>query len=227
MNIIFNLILPFFVTVFCSFINSVEATEGLVGYWDSSWFRVPTCKCFQNILSAKFVIIHAISRDDVNNSDLNLIHARLAGFDVIDIYVVPCNTCITNLFLVENIISTFKYLKEYYAKFNRVWLHIFGSHGWSGDEVQNVESIEKTINTLKERDLKYGIYTDRVSWVYVTGNTTKFSDVPLLYINEDGKNNFDDFYQKPFGGWKKPTMKRYDCRGSCVSTGTLCLVWKP
>uniref|UniRef100_A0A1I8B8E7 ATS domain-containing protein n=1 Tax=Meloidogyne hapla TaxID=6305 RepID=A0A1I8B8E7_MELHA len=52
------------------------------------------------------------------------------------------------------------------------------------------------INTLIEEEQKYGIYTSKYDWNETTNSTNRFSRVPLWYIYNDGKNNFNDFYEK-------------------------------
>ena len=68
------------------------------------------------------------------------------------------------------------------------------------------------VKILKERNQPFGFFTNKYNWHEITGNTGKFSNVPLLSIHFDGKNNFDDYneYGYPFGGWEKPTMKEYE-----------------
>uniref|UniRef100_A0A1I8B551 DUF4874 domain-containing protein n=1 Tax=Meloidogyne hapla TaxID=6305 RepID=A0A1I8B551_MELHA len=129
----------------------------------------------------------------------------------------------------EAIIKTLDYLDDNNAKFDRVWLLIYTwpgfGQGWSNDKDKNVEIIEEMIITLKERNLTYGIYTAKDYWINITGNTKKFCDSPLFYVNHDGKNNFDDFYKNPFGGWEEPTIKLYGCKAT--DDASICSLWKP
>uniref|UniRef100_A0A914M535 Lysozyme n=1 Tax=Meloidogyne incognita TaxID=6306 RepID=A0A914M535_MELIC len=225
MNIL--IISPLFV-FFClsSLYYSVEATEGVC--IRSEWHRVPTYKCLQDILSAKFVVTGALREDGLidNNADINIIFARAAGFVDIDIYFYPCATCISPM------LDTLKYLEDYYAKFNRVWLCIWGvtdaknPEGWTSNKAENVNYIAKMVYTLKAENYNFGIYTSRDNWIAITGNTTEFSDAPLLYYNYDNKNNFDDFYRNPFGGWKTPTMKLYTYYKK-VCGAEVWSLWKP
>uniref|UniRef100_A0A1I8B499 Acid phosphatase n=1 Tax=Meloidogyne hapla TaxID=6305 RepID=A0A1I8B499_MELHA len=127
----------------------------------------------------------------------------------------------------QAIIKALEYLDENNAKFDRVWLLIWENQGWFNNIAKNVESIEKMVNTLIKRNQTYGIFTNRYNWISLTGNTTKFSDAPLLYSNHDGKKNFDDFYKNPFGGWEEPTMKRYICNNGSCGTYNICSLWKP
>jgi len=121
----------------------------------------------QDQLSAKFVIIGALREDGVvdKNADINIIFARAAGFVDIDIYFYPCASCMSvifinfflkKIFLSSNQINeTLEYLEDFNAKFNRVWLCIWGvtdaknPEGWSSDQAKNVESI-KVCLILKE-----------------------------------------------------------------------------
>ena len=59
--------------------------------------------------------------------------------------------------------------------------------------------------------------TDSSSWSMVVGDWTGLKDLPLWYENLNGVPSFNDF--KPFGGWTKPSLKRYQanqamCGGS-------------
>nr|CAD2180031.1 unnamed protein product [Meloidogyne enterolobii] len=190
--------------------------------------NVPTYKCLQDTLSAKFVVIGALREDGVidKNADINIIFARAAGFVDIDIYFYPCASCI------NEIKDTLKYLEDYNAKFNRVWLCIWGvtdaknPEGWSSVQDKNVEIIKKMVDTVKGKNYDYGIYTSRDNWIEITGNTREFNDAPLLYYNYDYKNNFDDFYRNPFGGWQTPTMKLYTYYKK-VCGAEVWSLWKP
>ncbi|KAL7070404.1 hypothetical protein ACQ4LE_010244 [Meloidogyne hapla] len=225
MNIIILIFSLFGTISFLSLFNSVEATEGIYGYL-RELYRVPMYKCFQNILSAKYALIHVHNLNYLDrNSDLNIILARIAGFADIDIYLNPTVSSSSNP--SQAIIKALEYLDENNAKFDRVWLLIWENQGWFNNIAKNVESIEKMVNTLIKRNQTYGIFTNRYNWISLTGNTTKFSDAPLLYSNHDGKKNFDDFYKNPFGGWEEPTMKRYICNNGSCGTYNICSLWKP
>ncbi|KAL7070422.1 hypothetical protein ACQ4LE_010536 [Meloidogyne hapla] len=202
--------------------NSVEATEGLL----ITQTCVSTFKYFQKILSTNFVIFRALNENEiVEKAVINIVNARTAGIVDIDIYL---NTNVSDN-PSEAIIKTLDYLDDNNAKFDRVWLLIYTwpgfGQGWSNDKDKNVEIIEEMIITLKERNLTYGIYTAKDYWINITGNTKKFCDSPLFYVNHDGKNNFDDFYKNPFGGWEEPTIKLYGCKAT--DDASICSLWKP
>ena len=51
--------------------------------------------------------------------------------------------------------------------------------------------------------------TDSLSWSRVVGDWGGLSYLPLWYENLNGVSSFNDF--APFGGWTKPSIKRYKC----------------
>nr|CAD2185818.1 unnamed protein product [Meloidogyne enterolobii] len=181
--------------------------------------------------SKEFVIVFAnyVDTGKANlDAELNIINARAAGIENVDIYITPCvqpsdyKICGNAR---ESITAVLDHLNKNNAKFGRVWLNIDGLTGcekykeWNKDnKTENIEFIDEMVNTLEERKRPYGFYTDKYNWHEITGNTRKYNDTPLIYYHFDDKNNFDDYneYGYPFGGWEKPTMKRY------IDTATIC-----
>uniref|UniRef100_A0A914KW35 Candidate secreted effector n=1 Tax=Meloidogyne incognita TaxID=6306 RepID=A0A914KW35_MELIC len=107
-------------------------------------------------------------------------------------------------------------LDERNTKVGRVWLYIYGLvgcdtyHSWNKrNKTENIEFIDKMVNTLKERNQTFGFFTDKYNWHEITGNTRKYNNTPLFYSHMDGKNNFDDYneFGYPFGDWEKPTIE--------------------
>uniref|UniRef100_A0A914KVR9 Uncharacterized protein n=1 Tax=Meloidogyne incognita TaxID=6306 RepID=A0A914KVR9_MELIC len=182
--------------------------------------------------SKEFVIIEANyfgSGSYDTNAELNILNARAAGIENVDIYITPCVRPSYKSEICgdarKSITTVLDNLDKSNAKVGRVWLYIYGLTGcykydhWNKDnKTENIEFIDIMVNTLKERNQPFGFYTNKYNWHEITGNTRKYNDTPLLYYHSDGKNNFDDYneYGYPFGGWEKPTMKRYSTQYTTV-----------
>nr|CAD2208905.1 unnamed protein product [Meloidogyne enterolobii] len=219
-NIYFILLFEFI--LFFAMFKNVKTSEGI--FTSDTEYSVSSFKCLKEN-SKEFVIVNAnyygSGRVDPD-AELNIIKAKTAGIENVDIHISPCVKPSDEYKLCgdarESIITILDHLDENNAKFGRVWLNIFGLigcdkyEGWNKDnKTENIEFIDKMVNTLKERNRPFGFYTDKYNWHEITGNTRKYNDTPLIYFHLDGKNNFDDYneYGYPFGGWEKPTMKRY------------------
>nr|CAD2208906.1 unnamed protein product [Meloidogyne enterolobii] len=206
------------------FKNYVKAGEGVLIWHD--WYRVSTFKCLKEN-SKEFVIVSANYYDsgEANlNAELNIINARTAGIENVDIYFSPCVKPSTEYELCGNasgsITKVLNYLNDNNIKFGRVWLYIV----YGADDCENLNGWDKDnktsngmVNTLKERKQDFGFMTRKYNWHEITGNTRKYNDTPLIYFHLDGQNNFDDYgeYGYPFGGWEKPTMKGYENKINC------------
>uniref|UniRef100_A0A914KVS3 Uncharacterized protein n=1 Tax=Meloidogyne incognita TaxID=6306 RepID=A0A914KVS3_MELIC len=56
-------------------------------------YRVSTFKCLKDQFSKEFIIVSANDKNsgDIDtNAELNIINARAAGFENVDIYLSPC-----------------------------------------------------------------------------------------------------------------------------------------
>lgn len=94
--------------------------------------------------------------------------------------------------------------------YGMIWLAISDSRRWK-DIDTNCAYVQELLSAVKKRGKRTGILTLENDWNSVVANSTAcqmLGNEPLYYIEFDAKPNFDDF--KPFGGWKKPTMKAYD-----------------
>uniref|UniRef100_A0A914KVS8 Uncharacterized protein n=1 Tax=Meloidogyne incognita TaxID=6306 RepID=A0A914KVS8_MELIC len=226
-NIYFFLL--FVSILFLTIFKNAKASEGVLVWKD--WYRSSTFKCLKEN-SKEFVIIRSSDYDtgEVDlNAELNIINAGAAGIENVDIYFSPCIKPSKHYKLCgdarKSITTVLDHLNKNNAKFGRVWLSIHGLIGCNDDnrwkkygKTENIEFIDEMITTLKERNQTFGFFTNKYNWHEITGNTRKYNDTPLLYGNYDGQNNFDDYteYGYPFGGWEKPTMKRY------INSVTIC-----
>ncbi|KAF7631045.1 hypothetical protein Mgra_00008696 [Meloidogyne graminicola] len=143
-----------------------------------------------------------------NKFDINSINtiknSRKAGIDHVDCYIFPCAKCGN----AKNQISTLiKNLNSKNVKCDRFWIDVEGPQYWPSNKINNVNFIQQLINELKLNKQKIGIYTSNSQWQPITGGSNKFNGYPLWYPHYDSKSNFGDF--KPFGGWKKPSIKQY------------------
>ena len=93
------------------------------------------------------------------------------------------------------------------SKYGMLWLDIEGT--WSSDYTANVNFIQGMVNEAAALNITLGMYTSKNSWTAITGNSDKFSSIPLWYPHYENTPNpsFSDFV--PFGGWSKPNVKQY------------------
>uniref|UniRef100_A0A914KVS2 Candidate secreted effector n=1 Tax=Meloidogyne incognita TaxID=6306 RepID=A0A914KVS2_MELIC len=223
-------ILLFVSILFLIIFKNVKTSEG-VFVWET-WYRISQFKCLKEKYSKEFVIVPATYYETGKvslNAELNIINARAAGIENVDIYFSPCIKPSSASELVcgdarESIIFVLDHLNKNNAKFGRFWLYIYGLtdcnqyDGWNEDnKTKNIEYIDEMVNTLKERNQPFGFFTNKYNWHEITGNTRKYNNTPLLYYNVDQKDNFDDYneYGYPFGGWEKPTIKEYNFTTIC------------
>ena len=66
--------------------------------------------------------------------------------------------------------------------------------------------------TFSGRRVQLGIYTSRLNWLSLMGNTSDYRDAPLMYANYDHVQRLDAvlWRQQGFGGWWKPALKQYE-----------------
>nr|CAD2208904.1 unnamed protein product [Meloidogyne enterolobii] len=84
-------ILLFASILFLTIFKNVKASEG-VFMWET-WYRISQFKCLKEKYSNEFVIVSANYYDSGNvdiNTEINLINARVAGIENVDIYITPC-----------------------------------------------------------------------------------------------------------------------------------------
>nr|CAD2190463.1 unnamed protein product [Meloidogyne enterolobii] len=223
------LFLLFMSILFSTIFKNAKASEGVV-VW-KNWYRISQFKCLKDQYSKEFVIVNANYHDTGevdSNAELNIINARAAGIENVDIYMLPCiksSSCYRKCLGARKSITTvLDHLNKNNAKFGRVWLYIYGLTDcdykveWNKyNKTENIEFIDEMVTTLKERKQPFGFYTTKYNWHEITGNTIKYNDTPLMYRNLDNENNFDDYneYGYPFGGWEKPTIKEYKSTKTC------------
>ncbi|CAK5073945.1 unnamed protein product [Meloidogyne enterolobii] len=91
MNKLNFIYLLFSILFYIIFKNYVNASEGVIIWKD--WHRVSTFKCLKEKYSKEFVIVEANNYDtgEVNlDAEINIINARAAGFENVDIDIAPC-----------------------------------------------------------------------------------------------------------------------------------------
>jgi hypothetical protein len=91
------------------------------------------------------------------------------------------------------------------AKVGTIWLDVEGS--WSGTQDEHRKFIGDMAQALKDKGQPHGIYTSSTAWASITGDWAGVSNLPLWYPHWDASKSFGDF--RPFGGWKKPSIKQY------------------
>ncbi|MEM0328213.1 MAG: hypothetical protein QXP36_01845 [Conexivisphaerales archaeon] len=79
--------------------------------------------------------------------------------------------------------------------------------GW-GIKVDPIQRINEAIKAVEKAGLKPIIYTSRYYWLQITGNTEKFSYLPLWDARWDGIEDINANWT-PYGGWTKRTGKQY------------------
>ncbi|CAK5078110.1 unnamed protein product [Meloidogyne enterolobii] len=85
------LLLIFKSILFFTIFQIVETSEGVVVL--EKWYRVSTFKCLKEKYSKEFVIVEAnnYNTGEVDlDAEINIINARAAGFENVDIYIAPC-----------------------------------------------------------------------------------------------------------------------------------------
>ena len=95
-----------------------------------------------------------------------------------------------------------------------VWFEVLGKpERWSLPVNDRIHYLENLTKACKDHGLKPGMFSNRYDWTFTMGCREKGSDIlgaiPLWYLNQDGKANFDDFGSMGFGSWEKPQMKNY------------------
>nr|CAD2125006.1 unnamed protein product [Meloidogyne enterolobii] len=218
-----SFILLFASILFLAIFKNVKTSEG-VFLWETM-YRVSSFKCLKEKYSKEFVIINSNYYDTGKvdtNAELNIINARTAGIENVDIYFSPCIKPSSASELIcgdarESIIFVLDHLNKNNAKFGRVWLYIYGLTGCNQYEGWNKNNKTKNIEYIDKETKLLDFFTNKYNWHEITGNTRKYNNTPLLYYNVDQKDNFEDYneYGYPFGGWEKPTIKEYNFTSIC------------
>uniref|UniRef100_A0A914KYD4 Uncharacterized protein n=1 Tax=Meloidogyne incognita TaxID=6306 RepID=A0A914KYD4_MELIC len=114
-----------------------------------SYLRVSTFKCLKEN-SKEFVIFPATYYDsgEANlSTELNIINARAAGIDNVDIYFSPCVKPSTEYELCGNasgsITKVLNYLNDNNIKFGKVWLYVT----YASDDCENLNGWDKDNKT--------------------------------------------------------------------------------
>nr|CAD2185944.1 unnamed protein product [Meloidogyne enterolobii] len=212
--------------------NSVNSIEGVA---ISEYASTENFKCLKENFTIKFVIVSAAKNGTIDDlAKNNIRNAYAAGIEDVDIkitinFVKPRK--IVNRTPREIIISILNELNKNNLKIGKIWFDIAGDAGmnnanrtyrWYEDKERNIKFIEEMIEILKENNKLNGIYSSKSHWTSITGNTQKFKEIPLWYNSFDEINNFNDYTNKFFGGWKYPYVKTYDYRKDVIdkSCGT-------
>nr|CAD2196641.1 unnamed protein product [Meloidogyne enterolobii] len=143
--------------LFFSIFKNVTTSEGV--YLWATWYRISTFKCLKEKYSKEFVIILAnyydTGRVDLD-AELNIINARAAGIENVDIYINPCVKPSTEYELCGNgsgsITKVLDYLNDNNIKFGRVWFRVDLTSEWMSkpfwmdkNKTSNIEFIEANL----------------------------------------------------------------------------------
>nr|CAD2185823.1 unnamed protein product [Meloidogyne enterolobii] len=138
-----------------SIFKNVKTSEGV--YIWAPWYRISTFKCLKEKFSKEFVIVNANYYDSGNvdtSAEVNIINAKAAGIENVDIYITPCVKPSSEYKLCGNgsalINSVLDYLNNINVKFGRVWFRVDLSSdgcrnpsGWNiANKTSNIEFIE-------------------------------------------------------------------------------------
>jgi len=149
----------------------------------------------------------------------NIRNAKAAGISRVDVYLFPCVHCGNPAGQARELVNAIKG-----TGYGMVWLDI-EIYQWSANHVSNRNFISALANGLKAEGARVGIYTSENNWSQIVG--TEWDGVAehdLWYAHYDGEANFGDF--RPFGGWKKPSIKQYRGTTSLCGAG-VDLNWYP
>lgn len=72
--------------------------------------------------------------------------------------------------------------------------------------MQVVKAIQEAVEFCEEADVRHGIYSGKWWWVPQTGNSEKFSHLPLWNAYFDGDPDEDGM---PYGGWEHSAIEQY------------------
>lgn len=89
-----------------------------------------------------------------------------------------------------------------------MWIKVDGNApGWKSQS-ENREFILSMLQHGVDNHMALGVQTSAESWANVVGaDWSVDSKYHLWYVSNDGKPDFSDF--KPFGGWTKPSIKKF------------------
>ena len=202
-----------------------HATFGVDVAYDTT---VPFFSCLSNSYNVDWVIVRCYR--SIGSVDSNCIpsiqNARKAGIKQIDVYHFPDTSKNPH----SQIVETLTHLNE--TAFDYFWLDI-EDFEWKNDPSSNIIFISSMITTLKlSGQEKIGIYTGRYSWPVITGNTHRWSDLPLWYAHYDNNPSFSDYGNSTgqlgtWGGWITPFAKQYEGDVSSHCGSNYDLDWKP
>ena len=121
-----------------------------------------------------------------------------------EVYINPCYPCGNPEIQVREMIEN---IKE--ESFEYVWI-LVETYKWSNLFELNQRFVLELASAIIGMGKKPGVITSKDDWEEIMGTSwTGMYKFPLWYEECDKKPTFDGF--KPFGGWKTPKMKKYDC----------------
>ncbi|ELP84865.1 lysozyme, putative [Entamoeba invadens IP1] len=123
----------------------------------------------------------------------------------VDLLFTPCVTCGNP---ETQIVEFYGNVTSNKLKPNCIWLNVID--GWYSDIPDRQGFFEKMIAQATKSKMTFGIFTSKKYWEGVFGDTYECPNArttPLFYYNSDNNPSFSDF--RRFGGWAKPTAKRY------------------
>lgn len=106
--------------------------------------------------------------------------------------------------------------------YNRFWISVVSCKNdnscWSLPEA-NLAYIEQAVKYLQDRNIQAGIYTDAENWYAIMGDLQSevLGALPLWYKG-DNRMSFQDFFDRPFGGWGRPAIKQYESEAMLCET---------
>lgn len=129
----------------------------------------------------------------------NINDARKGGFTNVDGWVLAS---VHNKKTSSQIYdSIFDYLSANGAKIDQIWLDVMNSGRFDQDHQVNINFINSLVTDGHKRGYVVGIKATIDSWSRMTGNTDKFSNVPLWFEPASPNHRIDDFANFPtFGG---------------------------
>lgn len=166
-----------------------------------------TFACARGYYSYGAVDIHAVQ---------SLTNIKTAGLAA-DTYMFPCrgkNATMQVNDMIANIPGNL---------YDTIWIDVetnpSSGCSWADhDYSSNCAFIMETVNAIKAKGKKVGIYASRYMWGTILGSYDACGQasvgVPLWYAHYDNVPSFADF--TAFAGWKIPTIKQY------LGTSSLC-----
>lgn len=148
------------------------------------------------------------------NTTTNMQGAKEVGFNNSDIQAFLCINCQDNDSPPQVLDRITSYASLTETMYNTCWISVVTCKNdnscWSLPEA-NLAYIEQAVEYLQARDIQPGIYTDAENWYAIMGDLKSDSlrKLPLWYKG-DKSLNYQDFSDRPFGGWEKPKIKQYE-----------------